>query len=71
MSDEADDETTNDAIAGLFWRQTCAERMEMSQWLRDVLNDLVAEAPKERGLTSDDIALVLEQWADDQLQATS
>ena len=60
MSDE--EQTTNLRIVDLLLTQTYAERFEMAEWFRDALNDLLDYNKKD--FTSDDVALLFENWAD-------
>lgn len=58
------DNSINDQIAELLKRQTFAERMEMAEWFRDVVSDLVSD----ENLSMDSLANAFENWAESQLE---
>ena len=58
------DNSINDQIAELMKRQTFSERMEMAEWFRDVVSELVSDS----NLSIDSLAAAFENWAEGQLE---
>jgi len=58
------DNSINDQIAELLKRQTFAERMEMAEWFREVVSELVSDG----NLSVDGLASAIENWAESQLE---
>jgi len=58
------DNSINDQIAELLKRQTFAGRMEMAEWFREVVSELVSDG----NLSMDSLASAFENWAESQLE---
>lgn len=59
---------TNGKIAELLLEQTYAERLEMALRLADVLNDQKAAMDGSEGFEPDDIASLIQGWAEAELE---
>lgn len=61
--------STNEKLAELLQQQTYDERMEMAEWFRDTMADLMADLKEWEFIQADAVASLLSNWAEYELEA--
>ncbi len=59
---------TNEKIAELLQQQTYDERMEMAEWFRNVLIDIIGDLADGESIEADTIASLLSNWVEAEME---